>query len=185
MTSNEKWMFDSRWQEIPLRPDPEGVWRHRQSFRLNFTKGERLVKKYPRIAIVLAMREIPNLDFRPDSLKSRVLAYFGLSCFSAMYTALVYGVFLKDFFGAWNWTAIFATFVVIFSGHLISTWHSWRRDRRRWDEICRLLQVQNLYCAGCWYPLEHRYESDGCIICPECGAAWNLGIVDGDELARS
>lgn len=30
-------------------------------------------------------------------------------------------------------------------------------------------------CASCGYPLgERQQESDGCTLCPECGAAWKL-----------
>lgn len=36
-------------------------------------------------------------------------------------------------------------------------------------------------CPSCLYPLEGlKAEMDGCIMCPECGAAWRLGGEAGD-----
>lgn len=30
-------------------------------------------------------------------------------------------------------------------------------------------------CASCGYPLGAAAEEDGCVVCPECGAAWRVG----------
>ncbi len=35
-------------------------------------------------------------------------------------------------------------------------------------------------CRACRFPLEGLpVEDDGCVVCPECGAAWRVGSADG------
>jgi hypothetical protein len=171
---NETWMFDSRGQQIPLRSDPEGVWHHQQSFRLNFTTGDRLIKKHPRIAVVMAMREYPRLYFRPNSNRGRVYAHFREFGMAVLLTAIIYGFIFSGFFGARNWIAITITFLILLGVHVVSDLYNWRKADRRSGEIRRLLSEHPFFCAGCWYPLDVQIESDGCVICPECGAAWGL-----------
>jgi len=181
---SEKWISDSRGQKIPLRPDPEGVWHHQRSFRINLTTGKRLIKKHPRVAVVLAMRELPGLDFRPESSKERRNAYIiqvfmGIAVGAAWYYLLIVG-----FFGPSNWLAVTITIFLTIAAHLISLGQRWRKADRRWTEINNLLSSHPIHCPGCWYPLERIYEPDGCIICPECGAAWELEPLPEDSTPR-
>jgi len=182
-SQSDKWIFDSRGQKLPLRPDPEGVWHHQSSFRINITTGSRLIKKHPRVAVVLAMRELPGLEFRPDSSKERRNAYIIQTIMGIAVGAAWYFLLLKDWLGPRNWIAITITLLVTIAACLISLGQRWRKADRRREEISTLLASHPIYCPACWYPLEHRYEPDGCIICPECGGAWELENIESSEVA--
>jgi len=176
---NDKWIYDSRGQRVPLRHDPEGVWHHQKSFRPNFTTGNRLIKKHPRIAVVMAMRELTELDFRPQSRGGWFWACVCLIGLSMVYSAMIYGLFLKVFFSTTNWVAILVTFAVVSVIQTLSTWHGWGKADRRLEEIYAIIKAHPSHCAACWYPLGDIYDSDGCVVCPECGGAWSLkGIRD-------
>ena len=178
---NTTWVYDCRGQKIPLRPDPEGVWRHQKSFRLNIASGDRLIKKHPRVAAVLAMREVQKLYIRPDSRKERVRAHLTQAGIAVVSTGFVYGLILSDFFGANNWIAILITLGVMVGLHLGSNWHAWRKADRRLVEITELIRAHPIHCAACWYPLESLFEVGVCVVCPECGAAWMLAFIDADK----
>lgn len=47
------------------------------------------------------------------------------------------------------------------------------------------IALSNFFCAWCMEDLTGiDAQDDGCTICPECGAAWELGNADGEELPR-
>ncbi len=49
------------------------------------------------------------------------------------------------------------------------------RRARRGERVAREIQREGL-CASCGYNLcGSDVESDGCVVCPECGAAWGAG----------
>ena len=175
---SSKWIYDSRGQRIPLRPDPEGIWHHQQSFRLNITTGHRLIKKHPRIAVVLAMREVPALYFRPDTRKDWGRAYVYQIGNAALLSAIIYGLLLKDFFGTRNWAAMLISFAILLVIHMLSAQYNWRKADRRMAEMIQLFTDHPLYCAGCWYPLVKQLSSEGVVICPECGAAWGFQLLE-------
>lgn len=50
------------------------------------------------------------------------------------------------------------------------------RHRRRWPSRRAKELTQRRMCGACGYSLLRLVEaSDGCTVCPECGAAWKLG----------
>jgi len=55
--------------------------------------------------------------------------------------------------------------------------------RRRFDRIAEIFLDQG-HCASCGYLLDDlAVESDGCVVCPECNAAWKkerIGIKKND-----
>ncbi len=171
---SDRWIHDSRGQKLPLRPDPEGIWHPQRSFRINITTGDRLIKKHPRVAVVLAMRELPGLEFRPELFKERRNAYIVQIIMGIAVGAAWYYLLLGSYFGLRNGLAIAITIFVTIAACLISLGQRWRRANRRLEEINTLLSEHPIHCPACWYPIERRYEPDGCIICPECGGAWEL-----------
>lgn len=118
------------------------------------------------------MRELQNLEMRPASRVGVVWVCVMLTAYALAFTTLIYGTFLMSIFGAWNWFAIAITFVGIWLITIGEQWLRWTRNDGKYDEICRVLETHPAYCAGCWYPLGDQTELDGCVICPECGAAW-------------
>ena len=47
------------------------------------------------------------------------------------------------------------------------------RNSSRWEFVWSRLQARK--CASCGYALDAvQIQSDGCRVCPECGAAWRL-----------
>lgn len=62
-------------------------------------------------------------------------------------------------------------------------WYFWYR-RRRVVFVTRLIERgrEARVCAACGYGLgECAAAEDGCTVCPECGAAWNLGRHDASK----
>ena len=55
-----------------------------------------------------------------------------------------------------------------------------RREINRLSTELELLRQTDQTCLVCGYALEGLLaESDGCVVCPECGGAWSLGMHDG------
>ena len=55
-----------------------------------------------------------------------------------------------------------------------------RREINRLGKELELLRRMDQSCLICRYSLEGLIaEDDGCTLCPECGAAWQLGCEDG------
>ena len=172
MLSQHEELWDSRGQSLPLRPDPEGVWKERGSFRLQMGTSHRRFRKHPRVMFVLAMRELQGLDMRPDTRAAEMWVWIMWIVYSMGFAALIYGTILKDFFGPWNWPAIGITFVAMALIYVVWQWWSWRRSDAKYDELCAVLDTNPPHCAACWYPLGDQVEDDGCVVCPECGGAW-------------
>lgn len=66
----------------------------------------------------------------------------------------------------------------------IGAWISWNWMIRRWTlpQFARAKLLQGL-CASCRYPIRKLpVASDGCTICPECGAAWKLNSTISEEV---
>lgn len=50
---------------------------------------------------------------------------------------------------------------------------------RRVQETLRTILLREGRCVSCLHSLEGlSVESDGCVVCPECGAAWRDAIPD-------
>lgn len=59
-------------------------------------------------------------------------------------------------------------------GSIAGAWITHRTHKRN-ARTAALLHLKKARCASCLYPLHDLpLESDGCTICPECGAAWKL-----------
>lgn len=175
----ERWMLDSCGEDVQLRPDPEGEWRHRRSFQLDWGQRAKLTMKNPRVAFVLALRELNTLEFRPDSRRDVLLMLTWHVILGVVCGAMLYAMILRDFFGDWNWVAITITLLCSVIGFLVVLWWTWRKGDRRYRELCAVLRQTPPHCGGCWYPLGEWMEEDGCTVCPECGAAWRIHEVVG------
>ena len=54
-------------------------------------------------------------------------------------------------------------------------WFSYAISQRSIAGIVRDILRHSMYCPSCCFTLkEVQAESDGCTVCPECGAAWQL-----------
>ena len=173
LNKNKKWITDSRKESILLRADPEGVWRNQQSFRLNLRSGSHLIKKHPRIAIVLAMRQLPNLKTRPGTRSEFLFTYFYIALYTFLLAAIFYGFILYEMFGVRSWIVMGICVVVSFVYVYMDNEYQWKRADRYQEMLIGLLKNNPLHCAGCWYPLDPDVvDVDECVVCPECGAAW-------------
>ena len=80
-------------------------------------------------------------------------------------------VFSRD----WPWM-IAATIALLVVEDLQTIFQRWSVARAR-VQLSRYLA----HCAGCWYPLSGvPQQEDGCVVCPECGAAWRVQAATHD-----
>lgn len=78
--------------------------------------------------------------------------------------------------GLFLWLALIGTGLVAVTVMLAIG--SWIANREVYERVARSMR-HGSNCPQCWYDLAgHGHEQDGCVVCPECGAAWRLGSVD-------
>jgi ribosomal protein L37AE/L43A len=61
---------------------------------------------------------------------------------------------------------------------------NWIRDRA---EAIRRSSIRSGRCPSCGYPIDAiEPETDGCVVCPECGSAWRTGdpryTLEGEQI---
>lgn len=125
------------------------------------------------------MRELQELELRPDTRGGVLWGWVMQSVYALATTAMIYSTFLVGYYGAWNWVAIAITFILLWLFFTVAQVWTWRRSDTKYEQLCSEIDRHPAYCAGCWYPLEGRVEEDGCTVCPECGGAWMVQKMDG------
>lgn len=99
-----------------------------------------------------------------------------------LYMAILIVSILAIMFGIYTWIAstgsyIFGSFIFIIVCHAI--WHGCRDVTRglrikNADRIMTAMMQEGL-CLSCAYELcGLQVDTDGCVVCPECGAAWKV-----------
>ncbi len=82
--------------------------------------------------------------------------------------------------GSWPFAV---TLGVIFVGSALSfaffVVGVWFTNRDFYEKAARRMD-HGPNCSSCWYDLSGQTpEDDGCVVCPECGAAWRMGAGSG------
>ena len=184
-SSDNHWGYDDRGQQIPLRADPERVWKRRRSFALDRGRGLKKWKHDPRVMFVLALRDLSELELKPNTTREVWFVVAWQVFYSLITGALLYGIALREFFGDWNWLAITLTLLVCVISMQILLLLTWWRSKTSYQQIVCLIRGLSPFCGGCWYPIGEQVDEDGCTVCPECGAAWQLQDFESEASAAS
>lgn len=130
-------------------------------------------KAQKRDARLLELRLLFVRMFRKGSVQVAVVELVGLWLAAGLF--LIPGVigFLEERHGVFMLLMMVGGLLGVFGamrpGMLVREYAQRRRDFR--DTL-----RADPYCVACGYHLEGvSAEGDGCIVCPECGAAWRLG----------
>lgn len=76
---------------------------------------------------------------------------------------------------SFNWYGIVESLLIGMGPGLLSIWLSRRMIRRMNAPPASLADM----CAACTHSLTGvSTDSDGCVVCPECGAAWRVSALD-------
>ena len=73
----------------------------------------------------------------------------------------------------WGLVAVLLVLGLAVIGALLAC-GSWIANREAYERAARSMR-HGSNCPQCWYDLAgHEHEADGCVVCPECGAAWRV-----------
>lgn len=170
----ELMILDDRGQPVDQHPDPQGIYKP-PDLRLQSSGSRRRFANDPRIRAVVMRRSVAEAW-----ITSRTPPHQAINVIFAVVAAVVLAAFWYTAFtggpprgGAWVLVAIGAIALLGFGPGIKLFMRPHARARRQ----SVLEDLRNLppHCAGCWYPLNDvPTASDGCTVCPECGAAWRL-----------